>query len=388
VLLLNKWKSSNPSLAAGFQASKPAPSLSTLQHRRGDFAQLPAGWVPSLCENVFIPAGPGEARAAAENARPRLEVHPEAVDPFYLFACHVDWELRGEPSAAWELISASLSAHEDTRAQARALLAGSERIASGKRAPCSTDCRTYEDSCLETSMKTVYGLGIIESCRHCPASAPGFFCSFSTEVVQSLDKVSQHSVLPAGTVLFVEGELPRGIFILCSGKVRLSTTSREGKMLILKTAAAGEAIGLSAAISGLRYEMTADTATPCQLNFVDRKSLLELLQSHGEFGVHAAQSLSRESQEAYRDIHELILARSSAGKLARLLLSCSPRQTPEASESRLSSTMTHEEMAQRIGSSRETVTRLLSDLKKKELIRLDGGMLVIRNRTALEAIAV
>ena len=49
--------------------------------------------------------------------------------------------------------------------------------------------------------------------------------------------------------------------------------------------------------------------------------------------------------------------------------------------------MTHEEMAQRIGASRETVTRLLSNLRKKQLIRLDGPALVIRDRSGLEALA-
>jgi CRP/FNR family transcriptional regulator len=104
--------------------------------------------------------------------------------------------------------------------------------------------------------------------------------------------------------------------------------------------------------------------------------------------MQAAQCLSREFQAAYRDIHDLVLSRSSAGKLARLLLSCTPHRSPALAESRLSSAMTHEEMAQRIGSSRETVTRLLSDLKKRQLIRLDGATLVIRDRTALEALAV
>ena len=66
------------------------------------------------------------------------------------------------------------------------------------------------------------------------------------------------------------------MFILCSGKVNLSTTSREGKILILKTADAGEALGLSATVSGAGYESTAETATPCQLNFVDRKHFLDL----------------------------------------------------------------------------------------------------------------
>jgi CRP/FNR family transcriptional regulator len=111
---------------------------------------------------------------------------------------------------------------------------------------------------------------------------------------------------------------------------------------------------------------------------------------HSEVGVHAAQSLSRDFQSAYHDIHDLVLTRSSAGKLARLLLSHSPAQGAEAivTETRIHSAMTHEEMAQRIGSSRETVTRLLSDLRKKQLIRLDGPTLVIRDRTALEALAV
>jgi len=170
--------------------------------------------------------------------------------------------------------------------------------------------------------------------------------------------------------------------------VNLSTTSREGKILILKTAQAGEALGLSAAISGMGYETTAETATPCQLNFVDRNHLLDLLQSYSEVGLHAAQCLSRDFQSAYRDIHDLVLTRSSAGKLARLLLSQWPAQDMETFEIRVPSSMTHEEMAQRIGSSRETVTRLLSDLKRKQLIRLEGPTLVMRNRTALEALAV
>jgi CRP/FNR family transcriptional regulator, cyclic AMP receptor protein len=194
-------------------------------------------------------------------------------------------------------------------------------------------------------------------------------------------------VLPAGAILFVEGQSPRGMFVLCSGKVNLSTTSREGKILILKTAEAGEVLGLSAAISGAGYESTAETATPCQLNYIDRKHFLEVMQTHSEVGMHTAQCLSRDFRSAYRDIHDLVLTRSSAGKLARLLLSHSPAQTEDDVETRFRSVMTHEEMAQRIGASRETVTRLLGDLKKKQLIRLDGATLVIRDRIALEALA-
>ena len=226
----------------------------------------------------------------------------------------------------------------------------------------------------------------------CEQTTPGFFCGLTPSTLQALNEISHKSILPAGAILFVEGQSPRGMFVLCSGKVNLSTTSREGKILILKTADAGEALGLSASISGTGYESTAETATPCLLNFVDRNDYLELMQTHSEIGLHTAQSLSRDYQSAYRDIHDLVLTRSSAGKLARLLLSNSSTNHStdgvDAAESRIHSTMTHEEMAQRIGSSRETVTRLLSDLKKKQLIRSDGPTLVIRDRPALQALAV
>lgn len=155
----------------------------------------------------------------------------------------------------------------------------------------------------------------------CTSLTRGFFCEFTDPVLQSLDRVSHKTTLPAGAILFVEGQAPRGMFMVCTGRVNLSTTSREGKILILKTANAGEALGLSATISGLGYEATAETATPCQVSFVDRKHYLELMQQHSEIGVHASPCLSREFRSAYHDIHDLVLTRSSAGKLARLLLS-------------------------------------------------------------------
>jgi CRP/FNR family transcriptional regulator len=102
--------------------------------------------------------------------------------------------------------------------------------------------------------------------------------------------------------------------------------------------------------------------------------------------MHTAQSLSCDFQSAYRDIHDLVLTRSSKGKLARLLLSRSKGE--DEAETRIHAAMTHEEMAQRIGASRETVTRLLSNLRKKRLIRLDGPTLVIRDRIGLKALAV
>jgi CRP/FNR family cyclic AMP-dependent transcriptional regulator len=96
----------------------------------------------------------------------------------------------------------------------------------------------------------------------------------------------------------------------------------------------GEALGLSALISGTPYEVTAETTGPCQVNFIDRDALMKMLDKCGELGMHTAQALSREFQSAYRDLHELVLARSSAGKLARLLLSWTGGRENRSSEIR------------------------------------------------------
>lgn len=310
----------------------------------------------------------------------------EEIDSLYLFACHVEWERREDTNAGWELVAAAQSPSGDTRAHARALLASSRHLGgfgSGNAVRASSARKRSLTG--EDEMKTPYGLEIVDNCTECTYSQPGHFCNFPHTVLNSLDRVSHKSTLPAGAILFVEGQEPRGTFIICSGRVNLSTTSREGKILILKTAEAGEALGLSATISGMGYETTAEAATPCQLCYIDTKHFLELMDSHSELGVHTAHCLSRDYQSAYRDIHDLVLTRSSAGKLARLLLSQSPPQEAE-DESRVRSGMTHEEMAQRIGASRETVTRLLSILRKKQLIRLDGPTLIIRDRNGLEAL--
>lgn len=324
--------------------------------------------------------------AAVLNQVPSIGSMPE-TDPLYLFVCQVEWDRRADPSAAWEVISATRSPNENTRAHAKCLLERTQQ----PKLQLPEDAAEYRDSpgsTQEAGMRTPYGLEVIESCMGCKASREGFFCRFSQNLLRAVDGASYHSVMPSGALLFVEGQTPRGVYVLCSGKVKLSTTSKEGKVLILKQAEAGEVLGLSAAISETHYEMTAETSTPCQLNFIRRQDLMVLLQNQSEVGMRAAVSLSREFQGAYRDIHDLVLARSSSGKLARLLLSCPSQPYRASDEQRLRSVMTHEEMAQRIGSSRETVTRLLSYLKKKRLIRLEGSTLVIRDRSGLEAMAV
>jgi len=156
--------------------------------------------------------------------------------------------------------------------------------------------------------------------------------------------------------------------------------------VILKVAGDRQVLGLSAVVSGQPSPIAATTIETCQIKFVDSNSFHHLLAQNGDAALTCARLLSQEVGATFRDVHDLLLARSSTEKLARLLLSWAAK-VPDHAEIRVATNFTHEEIAQMIGSSRETVTRLLSDLKRRELIRLEGSTLVISSRSALQAIA-
>jgi len=156
--------------------------------------------------------------------------NPEAIDPLYLFACQAEWEQHADASAAWEVISAARNPHADTCAHARSLLERSQQQVKEQYPEDVPEEQGHRrTSTAEAGMRTPYGLEFIESCMGCKMSRPEFFCRFSPAVLRSVDEASHHSVMPAGAVLFVEGQTPRGVFILCSGKVKLPLHQKKAK---------------------------------------------------------------------------------------------------------------------------------------------------------------
>ena len=175
------------------------------------------------------------------------------------------------------------------------------------------------------------------------------------------------------------------MFILCSGRAKLTTSSTEGKTLIVKIAEPGEVLGASATILGKPYEVSAETIEPSQLNFIKREDFLKFLNSHAEACMHTAQQLSEKYHAAQREIRSLGLSQTTSEKLARLLLDWCDRTGEETARgTRIKVLLTHEEIAQMIGTTRETVTRLLSDFKRKKIVDVKGSSLFVTNKPLLE----
>jgi len=235
-------------------------------------------------------------------------------------------------------------------------------------------------------MQAPYGLNILDNCLTCPVRGEHLFCNLSLQAGQRLNEIKSTAVYPKGAMLFIEGQQPRGVFVLCTGKVKLSTTSRDGKTIITKISDSGDVLGLNAVVSGRPYEVTAEMMEPGQANFVPRDSLMQMLKDHPEVSMRVAQQLSRNYYTAYEEIRTLGLAASPSEKFAKLLLAWSSKSASDDGSAQVKLTLTHEEVAEMIGTTRETVSRLFSEFKKKQLMQLKGATLVIRSRMALEKI--
>jgi len=235
-------------------------------------------------------------------------------------------------------------------------------------------------------MRAPYGLNILDNCVTCPVRGEHLFCNLSLQAAQRLNEIKSTAVYPKGAMLFIEGQQPRGVFVLCTGKAKLSTSSREGKTIITKIADSGDVLGLNAVISNRPYEVTVEMMEPGQANFIPRDSLGHFMKEFPEVSTKIAQQLSRNYYTAYEEIRTLGLAASPSEKFAKLLLSWSTKSAQDDGSSQVKLTLTHEEIAEIIGTTRETVSRLFSEFKKKQLMQLRGATLVIRSRVALEKI--
>lgn len=234
-------------------------------------------------------------------------------------------------------------------------------------------------------MPSPYNLEVEYNCAECRVRADRLFCNMSEGAVEALDSVKFTGLYPKGSLLFVEGEEPRGVFILCSGRAKLTTSSTEGKTLIVKIAEPGEVLGASATILGKPYEVSAETIEPSQLNFIKREDFLKYLNTHAEACLHTAQQLSEKYHSAQREIRSLGLSQTTSEKLARLLLDWCERGGEQTTKGiRIKVLLTHEEIAQMIGTTRETVTRLLSDFKKKKIVDVKGSSLFVISKPQLE----
>src|SRR5262249_24243386 len=206
--------------------------------------------------------------------------------------------------------------------------------------------------------------------------------------IPGIDRVSRSRIYPRGAVIFHEGSIARGIYVLSSGSAKVSISSPDGKKLIMRVAGGGDVLGLYAGLTGRPFEATAEMVEGGRVDFISRQDLLALIGRQQSSGLDLIEMFSRQFSELVDHTRMLFLSESALQKLARLIMHWSRDFGERTSEGvRVRILLTQEEIAQIIGASRETVTRLFSSLKRDQIIRVKRDSMWIRNSAALAALA-
>lgn len=237
-------------------------------------------------------------------------------------------------------------------------------------------------------MRTCYGFELSETCTTCRFRRDGFFCQLAPAELRDFDAIKHVAAYRPDVVLFSEQQTPTGFFLLCEGEVKLSISSSEGRKLILRIAKPGDAIGMWAALSGAPYEATAECLRPCQLAFVSSADYRGYLRRHPAVFERAANFLGQHYKNACDQLAAVGLKTTVPERVAKFLLDWSAKMKAPGNGSPFTLSVSHEDMAEHVGATRESVTRTLSKFRKSGLIERHGKTFMIPNREALVAFAL
>lgn len=237
----------------------------------------------------------------------------------------------------------------------------------------------------EIPMPRRFGMAADEVCGSC--GTEGFFKDLSAEAKSEFASLAARFECPGSTVLISEAEEPSSVLFLLEGEVNISMNSSDGRRLLLGVAGAGDSLGLAAAISGACSEIRAQTVYPCNIASLHRRDFLGFLSRHPIAIQNVARELCSHLASARARLRILGLTSSALARLAHLLLEWCKDGQQTKSGIQFRCALTHLEIAECIGSSRETVTRALADFKAHDLIKVRGSTVVVASCGALASYA-
>jgi CRP/FNR family transcriptional regulator, cyclic AMP receptor protein len=218
-------------------------------------------------------------------------------------------------------------------------------------------------------------------------SPGGFLRSLSAEARLEFQTMVRFSKCLAGTLLFAEQQLPQNVFFVLTGQIKLSANSKNGRRLIVHIANPGEILGLASAFAGCPHETTAEACYSCDFATVDSTDFLRFLERHPSAFRAAACELGRTYSRACARLRTMGVSYSVTEKLAGLFLEWCALGIENKRGTQIRMGLTHEEIGQCIGTTRESVTRTLHDLQQRRIINQTGSVLTILDRSALESCA-
>lgn len=219
-------------------------------------------------------------------------------------------------------------------------------------------------------------------------SQNGAFYSLPPETLAELDSISEHAEYPDGTTLMRQGDSPSVVKILYKGRAKITTSSQDGKTLLLNITSAGAILGLVSAIRRIRHETTAEAQGPCLVNEIHDRDFFDFLFRHRNASWQVMQMLAEENRDLLMNARRVALSGSVAGNVAKLLLDWGATMGDSLEKARFTLGLTHQEIAEMVGTTRESVTRTLASFRHDGWIRIHGASIEILQEDKMKRISI
>jgi CRP-like cAMP-binding protein len=218
---------------------------------------------------------------------------------------------------------------------------------------------------------------------NCPKGITTFF---SEDNFNKLQSIMYFKHVKKGDYLFWEGDIADKLYYVVKGGVRITKLSEIGKSFILYLHQAGDLFGQIDPFQNSVQSFSAEVTADCEIGIIQRKDLEVLLWQHGDLAIEFMKWMGlmhRMTETKFRDL----MMYGKPGALCSLLIRLSNSYgAPKGDYTVINYKINHAEMADMIGATRESVNRMLSEMKKEDAVEFQNGQIVIKDLTYLRDI--
>lgn len=224
-------------------------------------------------------------------------------------------------------------------------------------------------------------------CKTCSHRHKSVFCDLSAEHLDELDSAKTSNEYKPHQIIFYEGNDPYGLYCVNSGKIKVYKMDAEGHQQIVRLAGPGDILGYRCLLAGEPYSATSETLEEATVCFIDKKTFFHLLESHPSTAFQVMMALANDLRFAEEKMTNMV-HKNVRERLAELFLIFKAKYGEATNPGvKLNISLTREEIAELIGTTQESVIRLMSEFKKDGLINVKGRQITLLDpaRLALTA---
>ena len=219
-------------------------------------------------------------------------------------------------------------------------------------------------------------------CKDCLSRIHSVFSDLDEEELSELNLSKTSNNFKKGQHIFSEGSVAHGIFCVNSGKIKIAQSGDEGKEQIVRFAKEGDILGYRTLLSGDKYACSATAIDDASICFIPKNTFFGLIAKNTNLSMEIMKLLAHDLKKAEHKITDLA-QKPVRERMAEALLFLKETYGYENDNATINVSLSREEIANMVGTARETATRLLSEFKDDGILELVGKKIKILNQQKL-----